>query len=200
MWLGGFTCLPQIPMMAAAMASRNSSSLIFQALARDNAVVDRVIGTELFERLVEMGLTFSHSTMNVAFKFGMEKDRPCVSAVASVAVKTPCQWCLEDREMDVSIESRTQLAKSEEQALRWSERDNESSGLNGSSAVVVANPIDFDVVAWLEDDLLLKWPFRPCQDASCTHRPATSYDDGVEIVSEPDAFAILATLKNRDEK
>ena len=202
--MGGFTCLVQIPMMAAAMASRNSSSLVFQALARDNAVVNRVVGTDMFERLVEMGLTFTHSQMTVAFSFGMEnnfgehQDRPCVSAVASVAVTAQCQWCLEDREIEVSIDSHTQLAESEDQALRWSDLDNESSGSNASAAVVVANPVDFDVVVWLEDELLLKWPLRPCQDANCSNRPATSYDHGVEAASEPDAFAVLATLKSSD--
>lgn len=196
--MGGFTCLVQIPMMAAAMASRNSSSLVFQALARDNAVVNRVVGTEMFERLVEMGLTFTHSQMTVAFSFGMDQDRPCVSAVATVAVKAPCQWCLEDRKIEIGIDSCSQLAESEEQAQRWSGLDNESSGSSGSAAVVVANPVDFDVVAWLEDELLLKWPLRPCQDANCSNRPATSYDHGVESASEPDAFAVLATLKNSD--
>ena len=87
-------------------------------------------------------------------------------------------------------------------------------------AVVVANPVDFDVVAWLEDELLLKLPLSPCQDASCSNRPATSYEPGIQSWNESekeirqeagkevgkeadnkgytsgsDAFAVLATLK-----
>lgn len=201
MCLGYFTWVVQIPMMAAAMASRNSFSLKFPSLAREQALVERTIATDRLTRLKEVGCELVAAELLISLHFSdslhFNDRRPMVAMQTTLAVKAACQWCLEDRTIEFQVDASTWLAENETQANSWAQEDLDlgKSGL----AIVVANPSRFDEVVWFEDEVLLHWPVPVCTLEICEFRPATAYGNQAHENNARghEAFTVLNELKER---
>ena len=183
-------------MMAAAMASSKSSSLNFSSLAREGARIERTISSQALTRFAALDCSLQESVLTIPLVFAILADRPSVATAVQVEIEAPCQWCLEARPLQLEVQSSTWLAKNESQATQWLEAPGSAQEGIDDLSVVVANELDFDVLTWFEDALLLAWPAPVCTDALCSRRPAKSYGDAQEAPSKSRAaFAELKKLK-----
>ena len=99
-----------------------------------------------------------------------------------------CQRCLAPADEVVSFERDFRFVESEEQA----EREDE-----GSEEDVLVLDTDFDLLALVEDELLLALPASPMHAVCPTELTLRAVDaDYLEPDAKPNPFAVLAALKH----
>lgn len=129
----------------------------------------------------------------VRIALGFAKDdqgRPVVRGTVAVAVGITCQRCLEPVELELVAQINMVLVESESEAQAMLPRVD--------PVVLLEDRIE--LVALLEDDLILSLPHDVCPDGGeeCPGRPASGYPDGYpdgETGEVESPFAVLAHLK-----
>ena len=112
---------------------------------------------------------------------------PWVHLAAQTRLNLVCQRCLGPVEEDISFDRDFRFVDSEEQAEREDENSEED---------VLALSADFDLLALVEDELLMALPASP-KHAVCPHAVKLHVADAdfVEAENKPNPFAALAALK-----
>jgi uncharacterized protein len=104
---------------------------------------------------------------------------------ASAAVVLECQRCLQPMAQSLQVDRRLRFVEGEDEAARLDEECDDD---------VLALPPSLDLVALIEDELILALPLVPRHEA-CPHAlPMSSADDGADAEA-PHAFAALAQLR-----
>ena len=109
---------------------------------------------------------------------------------ASATLPLTCQRCMGSVDTDVAVDQWYRFVATEEIAMAEDDQSEED--------LLVMVP-QFDLLAVLEDELLMALPLVPMHD-DCPVAPVLSVGD-IELVSaaieKPNPFAVLAQLKNK---
>lgn len=106
---------------------------------------------------------------------------------AKTEVPLTCQRCLKTMEQALEIDRSFRFVKDETTAEA---QDDESE----EDLLVISK--DFDLLALVEDELLMALPLVPMH-ASCQseHAPTSKDDSGANTDTQPNPFAVLATMR-----
>lgn len=125
----------------------------------------------------------------VALTFGRDEEgRRLLSATLDGQVPVACQRCLQDMELDLHCELSLLVFDTEEEVEKLPE----------SREGVVMTEDGLDVVALIEDELILSLPMIPMHDDPSCNGVLNQLKEGgsaANMESRPNPFAVLATLK-----
>ena len=124
----------------------------------------------------------------VDLQFGRDEEgRRLLSGTLDTAVLVACQRCLQDMALSLHCDLAFLVFDTEEELEKL--RENQDG--------LVMTEDGLDVVALIEDELILSLPMIPMHaDPACNRvLNALKEGDGVAIESRPNPFAILAGLK-----
>ncbi len=183
-------------MIAAAMATRKSSTPLYADLVRAGASISREIQPNLCARLGDA--TLQVEQIKAQLEFAVDADqRPCVNGQVSAEVTMACHLCTQPVALEIVAPVEGALAMHEAQAQAWQEQDS-------ALSIIEVSGQTLDVVELIEDELLLKLPLNVCRDEACENRPQLGYGPSdaevrrFEPRAEDDSgnpFAALAQLK-----
>ena len=119
------------------------------------------------------------------------KDAVWLHLEASAQVPLTCQRCLNPVLTDLDIAQDFRFVADEATALAEDDESQED--------LLVLSP-DFDLLALIEDELLMALPLVPMHEACLSEHAPTSEDDAAAGLGEkPNPFAVLAALKTRKQ-
>ena len=125
----------------------------------------------------------------VDLMFGRDEEgRRLLSASLDGQVSVACQRCLQDMELDLHCELSLLVLDTEEEVAKLPE----------SREGVVMTEDGLDVVAMIEDELILSLPMIPMHDDPSCNGVLNQLKEGgsaASMESRPNPFAVLATLK-----
>ncbi len=130
------------------------------------------------QRAIAVDLTFGRD----------EEGRRLLSATLDGQVPVACQRCLQDMELKLHCALSLLVVDTEEEVEKLPE----------SRDGVVMTEDGLDVVALIEDELLLSLPMIPMHDDPSCNRALNQLKEGgsaASLESRPNPFAVLATLK-----
>jgi uncharacterized protein len=129
----------------------------------------------------------------VDLQFGRDEEgRRLLSAKLDGRVPVACQRCLQGMELELHSELSLLVFDTEEELEKL------PTGREGSREGVVMTEDGLDVVALIEDELLLSLPMIPMHDDPSCNRVLNQLTDGggaASNESRPNPFAVLASLK-----
>lgn len=105
---------------------------------------------------------------------------------ARASVPLQCQRCLQQVQLDVSVDRRFRFVRSEEEAERLDEISEDD--------VLVLSP-RLDLLDLLEDELILALPLVPKHEGPCPAPLPVPVDDLDNESAAPNPFAALAALR-----
>lgn len=141
----------------------------------------------------------SDGDVAVSLDFGRdEQQRPLLSGSLETEVRVSCQRCMEPLVLEMQCELAL-LALSSEAEIKALQSDDAA-----LDAVVMDPETGFDVLAVIEDELLLSLPLvamhdeTDCSDAlNAYQRQREAEESEAEVSQNP--FAVLAKLKRNDD-
>jgi len=133
----------------------------------------------------------------VDLQFGRDEEgRRLLSASLDGKVPVACQRCLQDMELELHSELSLLVFDTEEELA---ELPFGGAGGEGSREGVVMTEDGLDVVALIEDELLLSLPMIPMHDDPSCNRVLNELKEGgtggESAENRPNPFAVLAALK-----
>ncbi|HEY0961186.1 MAG TPA: YceD family protein [Pseudomonadales bacterium] len=144
------------------------------------------------QRLIEQ-LASDQGTVAVDLRFGRDEEgRRVLAGTLDSTVKAACQRCLQEMDLDLHSSLSLFVVDTEEELQEL--RDDQD-------GVVMPEDGNLDVLALIEDELLLSLPMIPMhEDPACNQVLNALRQGGVagEAVAEsrPNPFAVLAGLKS----
>jgi len=111
--------------------------------------------------------------------------RPALHLRARTRLPLVCQRCLQPAWTEIAVDRHFLFAPDEAQAVRLDEHAQDD---------VLAAAADFDLLALIEDELLLALPLAPRHDHCPQALPAQDGDCVVSGTDQPHPFAALAAL------
>lgn len=159
------------------------------ALAQDSGVLEGVVAVRGFTRLCE-SLADSAGELHYRIEAGLAKsDRAFMRLEAEGQLQLQCQRCMQVFDWRFAAKSRVFIARHSGELKAW---DREADGLEET----VLADLQFDWLAWLEDEVLLALPVVPVHPADAC--PQSNQQMLVE--RRPNPFAALAALKQHNLK
>ncbi|MFK7913734.1 MAG: YceD family protein [Pseudomonadales bacterium] len=133
-------------------------------------VLERSIAASKLLRLAQLA-TLERAAQVTVLVVTDASGRHWLEGTASIALASECQRCLEPVQSTVSSQFRLWLLGSKAEARL------KTSNLEVLQEHDVRLIVDgmIDLVALVEDELLLELPGQPCQDSSCPRMPELSY-------------------------
>ena len=173
---------------------KNLRSLDVKALAKAQMHLEGETPIVELERLAQdcVGELTDHVAWSV--QGAMEPDASGKDAVwlhleAKATVPLTCQRCLHPVPVALLIEQDFRFVADEETALA---EDDESE----EDLLVLED--SFDLMALIEDELLMAFPLVPMHPACLSEQaPTSKEEEAILAESKPNPFAVLATLKTR---
>jgi len=173
---------------------KNLRSLDVKALAKAQMHLEGETPIVELERLAQdcVGELTDHVAWSV--QGAMEPDASGKDAVwlhleAKATVPLTCQRCLHPVPVALLIEQDFRFVADEETALA---EDDESE----EDLLVLED--GFDLMALIEDELLMAFPLVPMHPACLSEQaPTSKEEEAILAESKPNPFAVLATLKTR---
>lgn len=159
------------------MNSQASGSSTYRSLAQQQAVVTRLLDSQLLPRLAQECNAVGQIAVRLAFK---RDDQGRVQVVGTVQGDSElgCHRCDHTVWRKIEANFEVLLAFNEDQAAAWASQQ-------AGSEVVVVSSANLDVVELVEDELLLALPERVCLDDDCPNMPAMFYGgEGLASVGE----------------
>ena len=147
----------------------------------------RVISEDDLSRLKRLALAIKR--VSVELEFGRdEQGKPCLSGELQAELDLECQRCLEA--MPFSLHKRFHLQ------LVWDEA--EAKALSSDREPWIVGESEEDLVAILEEEILLDLPVVPKHDFDCIDAQLLSYGEGAAVEESPtNPFSVLADLKSQ---
>ncbi|EYC50788.1 hypothetical protein AZ34_06710 [Hylemonella gracilis str. Niagara R] len=176
------------------MSTHHPRHIDVAAFAGAGAVLERDDAQAGFERLLtETGGRNAERAVHWRAEGEREQDasghaRHWLHLRAQTVLSLTCQRCLEPVDMPLTVERSFRFVATEAQAEIEDEESEED---------VLAVSREFDLLALVEDELLMELPLAPTH-ATCSSRPAFSVSDADFDAAEPDKphpFAALAGLQ-----
>ena len=155
------------------MNSQASGSSTYRSLAQQQAVVTRLLDTQLLPRFAQECSASGQVAVRLAFR---RDDQGRVHVVGTVQGDTElgCHRCDQTVPRKIQANFEALLAFDEDQAATWASQQ-------ADPEIVVVSSANLDVVELVEDELLLALPDRVCLDDDCPNMPAMFYGgDGLE--------------------
>ena len=112
-----------------------------------------------------------------------ERGRPLLKISVSGIVDLSCQRCLEKIEYMLDVKTALLLAKSEDELSRYDE---------DISVDAIYAPSELDVLALIEDEVILSLPISPRHEDTTRCRLSTGIH---KTIPEEHPFTVLASLK-----
>jgi uncharacterized protein len=190
-----FTISPSRPLLARLpMNAYSPRHLDIAAFAGAGAVLERDDTQDGFERLLtETGGRGADRAIHWRAEGERQEDasghaRHWLHLRAETVLSLSCQRCLEPVDMPLAVERSFRFVSTEAQAEIEDEESEED---------VLAISREFDLLALVEDELLMELPLAPTHEA-CPSRPAFSaadadFEDAAPV--KPNPFAALAALR-----
>lgn len=130
----------------------------------------------------------------VDLQFGTDEEgRRLLSGTLDARVQVVCQRCLQDMDEDLHCELSLLVFDTEEE-LQQLPGGGVGGGENGREGVVMAEE-GLDVVALIEDELILSLPMIPMHADPACNRVLNQLKEAGEAEGRPNPFAALAALK-----
>lgn len=159
---------------AVKMFARMGSITADLPLARLQRFSDQLSGNAQ-ERAIAVDLQFGRD----------EEGRRLLTAALDGKVRVVCQRCLQDMELDLHSTLSLLVFDTEEELEKLPE----------SRDGVVMTEDGLDVVALIEDELILSLPMIPMHDDPSCNRVLNQLKEGGGANERPNPFAVLAALK-----
>jgi uncharacterized protein len=153
------------------------------AFAQDGEHLEGQVGVQRLTRLHDQ-LASTDGTVHYVLQGGLtERREPRIECTINGSVKLICQRCLRGLAHQITVQSKLIVVASEAQLPALEEED-------ASADYMVADPV-FDVIALVEDEILLALPIAPMHaQGECVDRPSEAARGDT-----PSPFAALAKLK-----
>jgi uncharacterized protein len=166
--------------------TRNGSVTATLPLSRLHRFAEHLLDTN---GEVAVDLHFSHD----------EEQRPVLSGSLRTEVRVSCQRCMETLELELDCELALLVLESEAEVKALQSEDAEL------DALVMDPEQGLDVLAVIEDELLLSLPLVPMHEEADCSEALNAYQRKREVeesAAEPaqNPFAVLATLKRNDDR
>jgi len=173
---------------------KNLRSLDVKALAKAQMHLEGETPIVDLARLADDCVGDSAGTVSWSVQGAMEPDQSGKDAVwlhleAKATVPLTCQRCLHPVPVALLIEQDFRFVADEETALAEDDESEED---------VLVLEEHFDLLALVEDELLMALPLVPMHQACLSEQaPTSKEEEAILAESKPNPFAVLATLKTR---
>lgn len=170
------------------------SALRIKAFAQSGASLDGHAPVRQFERLAADCVGEATTPVRWAARGFTEKvtggaEEVWLHLQADAQVPLTCQRCLKPVLVDLEVDRDFRFVPDEDTAL--AEDDTSEEDLLVLSA-------EFDLLALVEDELLMDLPLVPMHEAcESEHVPTSSGSDDAVLSEKPNPFAVLAALKSK---
>jgi uncharacterized protein len=173
---------------------KNLRNLDVKAFAKSQMHLEGDTPVAEFERLAQdcIGELTGHvswSAQGAIAKDQSDKDAIWLHLEAKATVPLTCQRCLHPVPVELLIEQDFRFVADEATALA---EDDESE----EDLLVLED--NFDLLALMEDELLMGLPLVPMHPACLSEQvPTSQEEEAILAEAKPNPFAVLATLKTR---
>ena len=180
--------------LACMQKPKNLHSLDIKAFAKAQMQLEGDIPMAEFERLAEDCLgelvgQVSWSAQGATLKDPKGQDAIWLHLEAQATAPLTCQRCMHPVPVALMIEQDFRFVADEATALAEDDASEED---------LLVLEDSFDLIALIEDELLMSLPLVPMHEACLSEQaPTSAEEDAILAEVKPNPFAVLASLKTR---